>query len=492
MPATAVDLELADEVAACYADPLRFVQFMYPWGEPGPLEQHSGPDRWQQQLLERVGQAVRDHAFDGVHPVPPIRAAVSSGHGVGKSAESAWLVDWIMSTRPHAQGTITANSFPQLETKTWAAVQYWTKLCLTGHWFITTSTRMYHPTYKDSWFCAPQSSKEENSEAFAGQHAVGSTSFYIFDEASAIPDGIFEVAEGGLTDGEPMIFLFGNPTRTSGAFHRACFGASRDRWQPIIVDSRDSKLTNKAQLAEWITDYGEDSDFVRVRVRGLPPTASDLQYISSALVYTAQKRPAVAFEDDPLLCGLDVARGGSDDCTFRFRRGFDARSIPPIRIPGEQARDSMRLVTVASDILGRTFDGRPVHTLFIDGTAIGGPICDRLKQLGHGNIAEVQFGAQAPDPKYANMRAFMWSKLRDWLAHGAIPDDSRLETDLTAPGYHHDKQDRLVLESKEDLKKRGVDSPDDGDALALTFAAAVKPKKPRRSDLPAAGSWNWT
>jgi hypothetical protein len=493
MPATAVDLELADEVALCYADPLRFVTMMYPWGEKGsPLEHHKGADAWQERFLRELGQEVTEHAFDGQAPVSPIRRAISSGHGIGKSVMVAWLVDWIMSTRPHCQGTITANTFTQLETKTWAAIQRWTKLCLTGHWFIVTSNRMYHPAYKDSWFCAPQSSREENSEAFAGQHAADSSSFYIFDEDSAVPDAIHEVAEGGLTDGEPMIFLFGNPTRTSGQFHKAAFGSMRDRWHPTIIDSRDSKFTNKAQIAEWIQDYGEDSDFVRVRVRGLPPAASDLQYIDSATVLAAQQRPAVAFADDPLLCGLDVARGGSDDCVFRFRRGHDARTIQAIRVPGEQARDSMRLVTLAGDILGRTFDGRSVDMLFVDGTGIGGPIVDRLKQLGHRNVVEVQFGAQSPDPKLANMRAFIWSKLRDWLPRGAIDADPRLEMDLTGPGYFHDKQDRLVLESKEQMKKRGVDSPDDADALALTFAQVVLPKRKPKSAGSMPESWSWT
>lgn len=489
MPVAAIDLELADLVAECYADPHRFVMAMFPWGEKGPLENHPGPDAWQERFLMDLGAEVRGKAFDGQKAVAPIRRAISSGHGIGKSVMVSWLVNWIMATRPHAQGTITANTFTQLETKTWAAIQRWTKLCLTGHWFTVTSTRMYHPAYKDSWFCAPASSKEENSEAFAGQHAADSSSFYIFDEASAIPDKIGEVAEGGLTDGEPMIFQFGNPTRTSGMFHRAAFGAGRDRWKPTIVDSRESRFTNKAQIAEWIQDYGEDSDFVRVRVRGLPPAASDLQYIDSATVLAAQQRQSVAFTDDPLVCGLDVARGGSDDCVFRFRRGHDGRTVTPIRVPGEQSRDSMRLVTLAADILGREFDGRKVHTLFVDGTGIGGPIVDRIKQLGHANVVDVQFGAHAPDPKFANMRSFMWGQMREWLKHGAIDTTPALEQDLTAPGYFHDKQDRLLLESKEQMKKRGVDSPDDADALALTFAAPVSAVKRAMPTVKTAGSW---
>lgn len=468
------DLELADFIGQFYADPLGFVLAAYPWGEPGPLADHDGPDKWQREFLRRLGEEVSKRGFDGKRAVAPIRFATSSGHGIGKSVMVAWLVNWIMSTRPHCQGTITANTFTQLETKTWASVQRWTKLCITSPWFTVVSNRMYQNDFKESWFCAPQSCREENSEAFAGQHAADSTSFYINDEDSAVPDKIHEVSEGGLTDGEPMQFLFGNATRSTGAFHRAAFGAQRGRYVVTVVDSRDSKFTNKAQIQEWIEDYGEDSDFVRVRVKGLPPAASDLQFIGTDLVRDAQRRAAVPLPDDPLIAGLDVARGGGDRCVFRFRRGVDAKSIRPVWIPGEQSRDSMRLVTLATEILDRTFEGRKVQMLFVDGTGIGGPIVDRLRQLGRTNVMEVQFGAESPDPKYANMRAYMWGRLKDWLSRGAVDADQRLETDLTGPGYTHDKRDRVVLEAKEQMKKRGLDSPDDGDALALTFAMAVQ------------------
>lgn len=469
---------LHDEVKQYYDDPLGFIFAMFPWGEKGTsLEHHDGPDVWQREFLRRIEAQLLSRTFDGHTPVMAVRGAVSSGHGIGKSALVGMLVSWIMSTRPYSQGTVTANTITQLQTKTWAAIHRWVGLCRTAHWFELNAEQMYRKGHKKTWFCAVQSSKEENSESFAGQHQEGSSSFYIFDEASAIAESIYEVAEGGLTDGEPMFFLFGNPTRSQGSFHKACFGSGRDRWQPTIVDARTSRFTNKAQIAEWIQDYGEDSDFVRVRVRGLPPAASDLQFIDSATVREAQQRPISALADDPLVCGLDVARGGADECVLRFRRGSDGRSLAPIRIPGEQARDSMRLVTVAADVLSKTYDGRKVSMLFVDGTGIGGPIVDRLRQLGHKNVVDVQFGAQAPDPKMANMRAFMWSKMRDWLRMGAIDSTSALEMDLTGPGYFHDKQDRVLLESKEQMKKRGMDSPDDGDALALTFAASVI-KKP--------------
>lgn len=490
-----IQAELAEFVGQFYDDPLGFVLACYPWGEPGTsLADQKGPDTWQIEALEDIGRQVRDRGFNGIDPVKAIRIAVSSGHGIGKSTIQAWIVDWIMSTRPACRGTITANTATQLDTKTWAAIQHWTKLCLTASWFECNTQRMYYKGQRENWFCAPQSCKEENSEAFAGQHAAGSTSFYIIDEGSAVPDKIYEVAEGGLTDGEPMIFVFGNCTRSQGQFYQICFGALRNLWKPIVVDSRESRFTNKEQIAEWLATHGEDSDFFRVRVRGLPPAASDLQYIDSRSVTQAQQREVEPLEDEPLVAGLDIARGGLDNNVFRFRRGLEAAEIPPIKVPGEQTRDSMRLVTLAADVLDRDFvcrDGkkRKVAMLFVDGTGVGGPIADRLVQLRYGKrVMEVQFGAEAPsvhvtgeavkgEVKFANMRAFMWGKCRDWLKRGRIDGDTQLETDLTAPGYHHDKRDRVVLESKESLKKRGCSSPDDADALCLTFAAPVALKK---------------
>lgn len=489
----AEDLALAEWARDCAEDPLRFVLEGYPWAEPGALADHAGPDLWQEKFLTKLGEQIRQRAFNGVDAVLPIRCAVSSGHGIGKSVMVAWLVDWIMSTRPHCQGTVTANTFTQLETKTWASIQRWTKLCLTAPWFTVVSNRMYHSDYKESWFCAPQSCREENSEAFAGQHAADSTSFYINDEDSAVPDKIHEVSEGGLTDGEPMQFLFGNPTRTTGAFHAACFGAQRNRYLVTVVDSRESRFTNKTQIAEWLEDYGEDSDFFRVRVRGLPPNAAELQFIDLDRVLKAQSRVVAELPDAPLVAGCDLAWGGADDNVIRFRRGMDARSVPAIRIKGEFTRDPAVLTTKLANVLSQEYDGRRVAMLFLDSAGIAGPIAQRLREQGHRNIQEVNFGADSPDEKFRYMRDYMWGSMKQWLLTGAIDKSQDLEVDLTSPGTRPNNRQKVWLESKEDMKKRGVDSPDDGDALALTFAAPVKAivKQPLVVARPQFGREGW-
>jgi len=472
------DALLDDEVASYYADPLGFVLAMYDWGEPGVLEHYPGPDTWQRDMLHSIGLQVGERGFDGITPVLPIRVAVSSGHGVGKSVMVAWIVNWLMSTRPHCKGTVTANTATQLQSKTWSSITTWNLRSRTGHWFEVNSIRMARKGHEKSWFCTPQSCREQNSEAFAGQHAADSSSFYIFDEASSIPESIYEVAEGGLTDGEPLILLFGNPTRSQGSFYEACFGKMRHRWHPVVVDGREARFTNKVLIQQWVDDHGLDSDFVRVRVLGLPPQASDLQFIGTSLVQQAQRVAAVSLTDDPLVAGLDMARGGSDDCVLAFRKGKDARSIKPVRIPGAQAKDSMRVVSVIAEQLQKFHNGQRLQILFVDATggSIGGPVADRLRQLGHKNVVDVQFGSDSPDRKYANRRGYLWGKMRDWLsAGGAIDPAPELETDLTGPGYFHDKHDRLLLESKEDMKRRGLSSPDYADALACTFDRAVAP-----------------
>lgn len=472
----AVELELADAIAEFYADPEGFVDFAYPWGEPGPLENETGPDVWQRELLRDIGRAVRERAFGGVSPVAPIRVAIASGHGIGKSTIVAWLVDWIMSTRPESLGTVTANTFPQLQSKTWAAIQKWTRLCITGHWFAISKTRMAHREKPEDWCCSPQTCREENSEAFAGQHSAKSTSFYFVDEASAVPEKIWEVAEGGLTDGEPMIFAFGNPTRSSGKFYRVVFGSEKERWIRRSIDSRDCRVPNKAQIKEWAEDYGEDSDFFRVRVRGLPPSASELQFIDSTRVYAAQKRDVEVLPDEPLIAGFDVSGGGGAWNVIRFRRGLDGRSIPPIRLSGEQGRDRAVLIARAAEVMRETHNGQKVAAMFVD-SAFGAPIVERLNLLGFKNVYEVNFGGASADHHQANARAYMWMRMKDWLLKGAIDADSKLEIGLSVPGYHINKSNKLVLESKQAITKRGEASPDDADALALTFAQPVAPHK---------------
>lgn len=482
------DEQLVSFVESCYDDPLRFVTGAYPWGEPGLLQHHDGPDTWQTEFLIELGEEIRSRKFDGVHPVDPIQMTRASGHGVGKSTIAAMLCNFILSTRPHSKGTLTANTYNQLKQKTWSTVKTWNKRSITGHWFDVQAEGMFRIGAESSWFANCASCADENSEAFAGQHAADSTSFYLFDEGSNISDKIFEVADGGLSDGEPMIFVFGNPTRITGKFFRINFGGEINRWNHGSIDSRQSRFTNLVKIEKDKEEWGEDSDRFRVRVRGLPPATSDMQFISTETIREAQLRVPPVLANDPLICGLDVARGGKDNCVFRFRRGLDAKSIPPIKLAGEKVRDSNILLSQAVTLLKTGIKGRRIDMMFIDGTGVGGPICDQLKNMGFSRrIIEVQFGSSSPNmPGYeaaANMRSWMWVVMKEWLNKGAIDEDTALEMDLKAPMFQYrQKTGDILLESKESMSSRlksedRSGSPDDGDALALTFAYPVQPLK---------------
>lgn len=476
--------QLRDQVASYAYDPYGYVMFAFPWGDPDrELAEFAGPREWQKQLLIEIGAELRA----GVITVPgaiakvlyagdPILDATSSGHGIGKSALVAMLILWAMSTFEDTKGVVTANTENQLKTRSWAELSKWYRLATNRSWFTLTATALYSsdPAHERTWRIDMVPWSEHKTEAFAGLHNKGKRLLIIFDEASGIPDKIWEVTEGALTDEHTEIlwFVFGNPTRNTGRF-RECFGKFKHRWRRRRIDSRTVEGTNKKQIAKWLKDYSEDSDFFRVRVRGRHPNASDLQFIALSLIAKAMHRTAIPLAGDPLIMAVDVARGGGDNCVIRWRRGLDARSQhPPRRLSGEKSKDSMVFVSWVTMAIEET---RP-DAVFMDETGVGGPCGDRLRQLGY-NVIGVQFGGHSPDPHYANMRSYMWMMLKEAMHRGlALDEDEQLEEDLKGPEYHHDRHDKICLEPKESMKARGLASPDEGDATAMLFAYPVAPK----------------
>jgi hypothetical protein len=468
------ELDLLEEIAAFDRDPLGFVEFAFPWGE-GELASHDGPMEWQRGILADIR--------DGLSPNEAIRLAVASGHGIGKSALVSWIILWAMSTCVDTVGVVTANTGDQLRLKTWVQLAKWHRLAINSHWFAVTSKAIFSadPEHEKTWRIDATTWNETRTEAFAGLHNEGKRILLLFDEAGGIPDVIWDVSTGALTDSNTEIIwaAFGNPTRNTGRF-RECFagGKFQHRWNTRQIDSRTVPITNKEEIAEWMQDYGEDSDFARIRVRGVFPRVSAMQFISSELVEiaSAEAREVMVTLYDPLVMGVDVARYGDDKSVIRFRRGRDGRSIKPLKF---RNIDTMQLAAKISELQ------RQYHcdAIFVDGGGPGAGVVDRCRYLKL-PIIEIQFGA-APDRDqlnqegtvaYANKRAEMWGVMREWLHGGMIDNDAELKADLTAVEYGYmmkDGRDAIVLEKKEHMKKRALASPDDGDALALTFAYAV-------------------
>lgn len=394
------------------------------------------------------------------------------------SSLTSWLILFVLSTRPNAKIIVTAGTQNQLSDKTWAELAKWHKMAINGHWFTYYNSRgnlaLFRNDRREAWFATGQASTKENADSFAGLHNANSTACMIFDEASAVASEIYEVANGAMTDGEPMMFLFGNPTRSTGYFADT-FGRLRHRWINWQVDSRTAKMTNKELINQWVEDYGEDSDFVRVRVRGQFPRVGDSQFISTEVVEQAMERHVEPVETDPIVIGVDVARFGDDQSVFVVVRG---RKLLTIR-----AYRELDLMELSARVVELIKEFSP-HAVFVDGAGVGAGVVDRLHQLQY-KVIEVQAGSKAEDPeKFCNKRAEMWWRMRDWLKTADIPRDAlALKYDLTGIEYAYDAKMRIQLEKKSDMKKRGLASPDYADALAMAFAEPVNPiSRPRRYD----------
>lgn len=462
-------MNLIEELAAYSSDPYGFVLFAFPWGEPGSeLAHRAGPMDWQIEVLTDLGNGL-------LTLEEAVQIARTSGHGIGKSALVAWIILWAISTYEDTKGVVTANTENQLKTKTWAEVAKWHRLFIAREYFKMTATKLYaaDPLHEDTWRIDMVPWSERNTEAFAGLHNLGKRILVVFDEGSAIPDIIWEVTEGALTDEDTQIIwcVFGNPTRNKGRF-RECFDNGRfaHRWSSKAIDSRSVPISNKVQIDRWIADYGEDSDFVRVRVLGKFPRVDAESFISHTSATLAVERD-VMVQGGAIVLGCDIGRFGDDPSVIYPRCGRDALSRPPEIFYGD---DTM----VTAGKIAAAFLRYGASICMVDEGGVGGGVVDRLRQLRI-PVVGVDFGSGADGlrggEKYANKRAEIWGAMREWLETGAIPniltgENTTLVDELTAPTYTMTKKEEIQLESKKEMRSRGVSSPNVADALACTFA----------------------
>ena len=454
--------------------PYEFVIAAFPWGEKGgELEGRDGPDIWQAKLLQDIQFKLQSGHLTAVGA---IREATKSGHGVGKSAVVSWLCWWAISTAVGTRGRVTANTEKQLRTVLWAELMKWHQLFIGRELFRCTATAIYSadPMQEKTWRIDAVPWSDENPEAFAGLHNYGKRLIYIFDEASAIPDKIWEVVDGAMTDAntELLWIATGNPTRNYGRFHD-CFNEGSG-WSTRTVNSEDSAFSNKAELQNWCDRWGWDSDFYRVRVRGEFPNASELQLIPVEAIRFARARQAVSWPGEAKILAVDIARFGNNESVAIFSVGKDARTIEGSRWRGLSVPES------AARIAGLISRDAP-DAVFIDEGGVGGGVVDNVRLLGHSCIG-VNFGAAASShpggTRVANKRAEMYVAMRDWLREGgAIPDDQELEDQLVSIDYHFNKKTEIQLMAKEDMRSLGRPSPDWADALAMTFAYPVSAKR---------------
>jgi hypothetical protein len=410
------------------------------------------PDRWQEEALDAIAKGAR--------------LAVASGHGVGKTALTSWLIHWFMATRPNPQVVVTANTKNQLDSKTWRELAKWNQRAINGKWFSHSATRFALKESPETWFASAIPWTENNSEAFAGTHE--DYVLNVFDEASAIPDVIWDVVEGSMTTAGAKWAAFGNPTRNTGRF-RECWGKFRHRWHTMQVDSRTAKQADRAQIDAWIADYGLDSDFIKVRVLGEFPSQSANQFISSADVDACFEYVSEGHQELPKILAADIARFGDDQSVMAKRQG---RKVEPLI--SWRGLDLM----ASADRIAEEIDNWQPDAVVIDETGIGSGVVDRLRQLRY-EVFGFNGGESAKDKDtYRNRRVEVWGLMRDALKQRVqLPADQDLKQDLIGPEYGFTPTQQLLLERKEDMKKRGLASPDKADAVAMTWAVSPRARR---------------
>lgn len=465
-------------------NPLAFVMFAFPWGQEGtPLANFKGPRKWQEDELRRIAEHLKEQkrAFALGEPLQVYKSATTSGRGSGKSSLVAWLNLWMLSTQLGTTCVTTANTESQLKSKTWAELGKWHTMAINSHWFERLALSLKpHPWFQellqtqlklDTGYYSAEALlwNEDNPDAFAGTHNMNGI-MLIFDEASGIPQKIWDVSEGFFT--EPVVprfwFVFSNPRRNTGPFFE-CFHKHREYWPyRRHIDSRTVEGLDQEVFNQIIAKNGENSDTARVEVKGEFPSHGDMQFISREIVDGAMERELENDEHAALVMGVDPARYGRDSTAIIFRRGRDARSIPAVIL---DHKDNMQVANECA----RLIDKYNPDAVFIDAGS-GTGIIDRLKEHGY-KVGEVWFGGSSVEPEYANKRTELWANMRDWLGGGMIPKDQTLVDDLVGPEYKFiGNSDQKMLESKEAMHKRGLASPDLADALACTFFTRVARK----------------
>lgn len=394
------------------------------------------------------------------------RQSVRSGHSVGKGTMIAWLMIWFVLCHKDAKGVLVAVSWDQMTSNNWAElrkqIQYLPQELQDQ--IGIDEEKLYLKAAPSMSFFVRRAASKDKPEALQGLHAEHVLA--ICDEASGIDDIVFEIAESSsmATKGSRWC-LFSNPTRSSGYFHRT-HHTLRARWKCLRVNCEDVPRARN-HIADIAEAYGKDSNAYRVRVLGEFPTSDDITVIPLHLVEAAIDRDVRPMSVRPVW-GVDAARFGDDRSSLAKRRGNVL--VEPIRV--WKNLDTMQLAgRIAREWDETDIDDRP-HEIAVDVIGIGAGVVDRLDELGlpvRGvNVAE----SPSVDDQFMRLRDELYWKMRKWFEARdcQIPRDEALISELIAPSYDFTSAGKLIVESKKDMKKRGLRSPDLADAFMLTFA----------------------
>jgi hypothetical protein len=465
------DRALAEDMGRFYDDPLSFVRYTFDWGH-GDLADWSGPDEWQTEFLTNVRDAVRARQDN-----EPVKIAVKSGRGIGKTATEAWLILWLMSTRPQFAGFATANTGDQLDDKLWRELSLWHTRSINKHWFQWTATRFYQVDNKSTWGVDALKWSQNNPDALGGLHNAGRGQCAIVDEGSGVPAEIYDVIDATMTDPDSFVFVFANPLRKTGRFYEL-FTRFSHRWLNYTVDARKAKAANQNKIKQDIDDWGLDSDYIRVNVLGEFPRQDADTLIPLPLIDSAKVRKAEGCERYRPVWGLDVARFGDDRTALCIRRHRKLESIEAWR--GLDTMQTAGRVKAMWDDC--PLDDRP-GMIVVDVIGVGAGVVDRLREMDLPVRALNVSESPAIKSKFHRLRDEMYWKGREWFETLAVEcADAAVGAELGDVMFSYTSSGQIKVEAKDQIKERLGRSPDIGEALLLSLMVDCEPLPDDRSD----------
>lgn len=404
------------------------------------------------------------------------RVTVRSGHGCGKDTCASWLALWFLCTRPFAKVVVTAPTNRQLRDIFLSEISKWLRQSIVAEEFLVRKDSILHRDAPKEWWLrlispSVSSTKEDQAETLAGLH--GDHLFIIADEASGISDPTFVPLEGALSQPDNKVLLIGNPTKSSGYFYDTHFNSQiRNDWFRLHWDSRKSTNVDPSMPLYFEKKYGVESNVYRIRVLGEPPLQDDSTLIPLWAAEQCIGQEFEVAEDEPLYLGVDVARYGDDASIILPRRGLKI-------FPWETFR---KLNTIdLGGFINQTYQELGADGCAIDVIGVGAGVADWLEKHHLKNLYQINVTASSSDiSKYHKLRDELWVKVRDncLLGKYSFPDTKvngetetlgrQLASELSCVRYKFNVHGGIVVESKKDLKARGVYSPNIADALCLT------------------------
>jgi len=395
------------------------------------------------------------------------KMSVKSGHGTGKSTTASWAMLWFMLLRYPCKVVVTAPTSSQLFDAMFAELKRWiNELPKELQQLLNVkSDRVELVSAPAEAFISCRTARAETPEALAGVHS--DNVLLIVDEASGVPEQVYEAAAGSMSGHNATTLMLSNPTRSSGTFFES-HNRMANSWWTRTWSCKNSPLVSHEFVDEMELRYGPESNAYRVRVLGEFPLSDDNTIIPYHLVESAQNRDVVVSDEAMIVWGLDVARFGSDATALCKRQGPIVTELRSWR--GLDLMQTTGRIVAEYEALAPS--KRPTEIL-VDSIGVGSGVVDRLQELGlpvRGvNVAE----SPSMGDTYMNLRSELWFKCKAWLEDRSckLPKDDQLIAELTAIRYSFTSSGKMKAESKDEMRKRGLGSPDLADALCLTMAS---------------------